>query len=41
VVRGDVAYPNVATGALLTGTVEARLQREWDRAAAASFMPQF
>ncbi|MFT4076439.1 MAG: FMN-binding glutamate synthase family protein [Asticcacaulis sp.] len=41
VVRGDVAYQKLAPGVLLTGGVDDRLQREWDRASAETFMPQF
>ena len=41
VVRGDVAYPHVDRGALLTGNVEERLKREWERASADSFVPLF
>jgi hypothetical protein len=41
VVRGDVAYPHVEPGALLTGQAEERLLREWKRASADSFQPQF
>ena len=41
VVRGDVAYPKITRGALLTGDVDAYLKHEWDRASADSFMPQF
>ena len=41
VVRGDVAYPHVLPGALLSGDVEERLLREWKRASADSFQPLF
>jgi glutamate synthase domain-containing protein 2 len=41
VVRGDVAYHHLPRGALLSGDVDDRLKREWDRASADSFMPQF
>ncbi len=41
VVRGDEVYPHIDRGALLTGKVENRLQREWERASAHSFDPQF
>lgn len=41
VVRGDAAYPHLPRGALLSGEVDERLKREWDRAAADSFMPRF
>jgi len=41
VVRGDVAYPHVTRGALLTGDVDERLLREWKRASADSFQPLF
>ena len=41
VVRGDVAYHHLDTGALLRGDVEDRLKREWDRANPASFVPNF
>ena len=41
VVRGDVAYPKITRGALLTSDVDDHLKHEWDRASADSFMPQF
>ncbi len=41
VVRGDVAYPHVSRGALLTHDVEDRLLREWKRASPDSFQPLF
>ena len=41
VVRGDEVYPHIDRGALLSGKVENRLQREWERASAHSFDPQF
>ncbi len=41
VVRGDVAYHHITKGALLSGNVDERLAREWDRASADSFTPQF
>jgi glutamate synthase domain-containing protein 2 len=41
VVRGDVAYAHLSQGALLSGAVDERLKREWDRANPASFAPNF
>ena len=41
VVRGDAVYHHLPRGALLSGEVDDRLKREWDRASAYSFMPQF
>jgi glutamate synthase domain-containing protein 2 len=41
VVRGDVVYQKLAPGVLLTGAVDDRLQREWDRASAETFIPRF
>lgn len=41
IVRGDAAYPPVQQGALLSGSADAHLLREWDRADAHSFAPKF
>lgn len=41
IVRGDAAYPAVTQGALLSGSADERLMREWDRADAHSFAPKF
>ncbi len=41
VVRGDVAYHHLSRGSLLTGDVDDRLKREWDRAQADTFDPAF
>lgn len=39
VLRGDVCYPPVAQGALLSGEMDDELRREWLRARADSFAP--
>jgi glutamate synthase domain-containing protein 2 len=39
VLRGDVCYPPVAAGALLSGEMDDELRREWLRARADSFAP--
>ena len=41
VVRGDVAYHHLDRGALISGAVDERLKREWDRAQATTFDPAF
>ncbi len=39
--RGDVAFRHLEANSLLDGTVEARLAREWERANAESFAPNY
>ena len=41
VLRGDDVYPHVEPGALLNGTMDEELAREWRRAHADSFEPAF